>query len=499
MSQKGFVLVNEAWAATSRDRPGLNNTRCIHNIQNKRRAIIHNHAADILPQHICAGAGVMSETALTDLDILSITFSRHTPTQLPLLCVVTRKLWHAVGEHRSQRSVESLSGANRYLQGAFAVPRDGAAALRLPGRLRYGGISVVDHTRRKSRPPISLSYGHFLLPSRFSHSPWPDSIIPAALSPPLISIDPSRSRSAGPLLPPLLKQALTPRTHSLLTLFHFYLAVASARLAQFRLSSYLPFVLLHSQTMPALIQINFETHLLSLFRPSICPKPARSYWKWMFSKSRIDLRAPGSRTSFLSCDISFPNTANALSLASNDTRPCFCSLQLLFVIFLCAFSQLITTQYRWCHQHMFCVCCETIAQEEKSFNEIRQSQTVEQVLGGHVRCERHFAVWSLLLQSWQLKDPEIHTGWSGGWVELRCWDMEATAQPRLTASRWSHPTHTFDISSKNFFDFFLMQAIIFCANDGRGSFIPFWSTWTSQLSNTVCAENTTLPKTSTAF
>lgn len=70
MSQKGFVLVNEAYAATSRDRPGLNNTRCIQNTQNKRRAIIHNHAADILPQHICTGAGVMSETAPIDLVIL---------------------------------------------------------------------------------------------------------------------------------------------------------------------------------------------------------------------------------------------------------------------------------------------------------------------------------------------------------------------------------------------------------------------------------------------
>lgn len=51
--------------------------------------------------------------------------------------------------------------------------------------------------------------------------------------------------------------------------------------------------------------------------------------------------------------------------------------------------------------------------------------------------------------------------------------MEATAQPRLTASRQSHPSHTFDISSKNFFDFFSMQAMIHCANDGQGSFIPF--------------------------
>lgn len=49
--------------------------------------------------------------------------------------------------------------------------------------------------------------------------------------------------SGRALLSPLLKQALTPHIHSLLTLFHFYLAVVSSPLPRFLLSSYLLFIL----------------------------------------------------------------------------------------------------------------------------------------------------------------------------------------------------------------------------------------------------------------
>lgn len=57
MSRKCFVLLNEAWSATSRDCPRLNDTQCI---QNKRWAIIHTDCRWhflILPEHICTVMG----------------------------------------------------------------------------------------------------------------------------------------------------------------------------------------------------------------------------------------------------------------------------------------------------------------------------------------------------------------------------------------------------------------------------------------------------------
>lgn len=210
--------------------------------------------------------------------------------------------------------------------------------LSAPLGARYGGISVVDHTHCKSPPtPVSLSYGYFLLPWRFSHCRWPDSIIPAALSSLLISIDPSRSKSLGSALSSskqALNSAYSVTSHPISLLFGPWLP-------HFLLSSYLlsalisvspPFILSRSQTTSALIQINFKTHLFPLFWLSICTKPACS---WMFSKtlskvdkfenSRLMLHCR-KRMSFLSCDISFADKAKALSLASNVMRPCFCDL-----------------------------------------------------------------------------------------------------------------------------------------------------------------------------
>ena len=43
-----------------------------------------------------------------------------------------------------------------------------------------GSVLLITHIVNLTTP-ISLSYGDFLLPWRFSHSRWPDSIIPAAL------------------------------------------------------------------------------------------------------------------------------------------------------------------------------------------------------------------------------------------------------------------------------------------------------------------------------
>lgn len=151
-----------------------------------------------------------------------------------------------------------------------------------------------------------------------------------------------------------------------LTLFHFYLAVISPPLL---LSSYLfsslifpSLPLIRSQTMSTVIQINFKTHLSFFLSPSICTKPVRSYSrKLMFSKTlskvdkfdntRLTLQC-GHKISFLSCDISFTNIAKRLSLASDVMGPCFCSLQLLSVIFFLfvskAYSQAVVRQLHRC-------------------------------------------------------------------------------------------------------------------------------------------------------
>lgn len=65
------------------------------------------------------------------------------------------------------RSAQKLARWHGYLQGAFNGPRERRAALCSAGRLRYGEISAVDHTHRKSHTPISLSYIHFPLLWRF--------------------------------------------------------------------------------------------------------------------------------------------------------------------------------------------------------------------------------------------------------------------------------------------------------------------------------------------
>lgn len=78
------------------------------------------------------------------------------------------------------------------------------------------------------------------------------------LSAPYLSTHPGASRRA--LLPPLLIQSLTPRIHSLLTLFQFYLAVLGFPSFFSVLSAFLS----HSHTMSTLIQIHFLIFILPL-------------------------------------------------------------------------------------------------------------------------------------------------------------------------------------------------------------------------------------------
>ena len=164
-----------------------------------------------------------------------------------------------------------LQWCQQILQGAFAAPWDGEAALCLSGRLRYGGISVVDHTHRKSHLQSHWVMAIFCCPGAF-HTPGDRTQLFQQLSALCSYLSTHPGASGQALLSPLLKQALTPpRIHSLLTLFHFYLAVVSPRLSQFLLSSYLPFIPSHSQSMSALIQINFKTHLfLSVSACHLC-------------------------------------------------------------------------------------------------------------------------------------------------------------------------------------------------------------------------------------
>ena len=124
--------------------------------------------------------------------------------------------------YRSHSCRSSSSGANRYLQGAFAAPRDGASVLSSSGRLRYGGISnlcvCVDHTHTHTHSVnltsnlielwlFSAALALFtLLTTGHNHS---------SSSQLLAHIyRPTREQVTGAPLPPLLKQALTPRTHS---------------------------------------------------------------------------------------------------------------------------------------------------------------------------------------------------------------------------------------------------------------------------------------------
>lgn len=238
---------------------GLNNTPCI---QNKRWMIIH--ADDILPEHICTVIGRWVRHLWLILLFCKLNYSKpctHMLLKLPpnmfSLCYPSRN----VSTPRHWRSVRSSDGANRYLQGAFAAPWDGAAAVCFSGRLRYGGISVVDHTHCKSR----LLQSHWVMatfccPGAF-HTPDYRTQLYRQLSAlcSYLSTHPGASRRA--LLAPLLKQALTPRIFTHFSLYFTFIWLSSP----LHIPQFILICLSFSQTTSALILISFKTHLFSPF------------------------------------------------------------------------------------------------------------------------------------------------------------------------------------------------------------------------------------------
>lgn len=142
------------------------------------------------------------------------------------------------GTYESQhwRSVTSSNGANRYLQGAFHAPWDGVTAFCSSGRLRYGGISAVDHTHCKSNLQSYWVMAMFCCPGTF-HTSDDQTQLFQLLSALCSSIDPSRaSRQAL-----LSTETGTYFTYSLTfpNFIFYYLTVVCSHLPQFLLSSYL--------------------------------------------------------------------------------------------------------------------------------------------------------------------------------------------------------------------------------------------------------------------
>lgn len=179
MSQKCFVSVNEAWTATSQDCSRLDNTQCRHN---KRWSIIHTNTDDIFPYRLgifvqswaddCTLSD-LSVTAMTDIVILQmLKFVKHNITGCYYLWLSVLLLypylllkchlgapWKVFSLSSSQKisddpgcwtywsRPQKFSGASRYLQDAFVASGREKRAPCYPGRVRYGGISVVDHTQ----------------------------------------------------------------------------------------------------------------------------------------------------------------------------------------------------------------------------------------------------------------------------------------------------------------------------------------------------------------
>lgn len=143
--------------------------------------------------------------------------------------------WH-LGAERIDPSAGGQCKARVVPTVIYKVPLlahwEGGAAFCSSGSLRYGEISVVDHTHRKSHPQSHWVMSTFCCPGAFhTHNDQTQLLRQLAALCSYVSTHSEARRWA--LLSLLLKEALTFLHHPLLTLFHFYLAFASPRLPQF--------------------------------------------------------------------------------------------------------------------------------------------------------------------------------------------------------------------------------------------------------------------------